>query len=177
MSVHHDVEVAAQPRRRSVGRMARFIGVGLLVLFGLSAASCSKTRSSAKSTTTVPVATTPPSTTTTLTSIGGYIGTPTCPYYEVMSDGYGGIQESGVDIFYTVNATANQIASMCETQLKQTGWTILGGGQAPSTQGISLQATSGSAFAHIEISTTATPNVAVCTWPTKPTDTSCPFGG
>jgi hypothetical protein len=91
-----------------------------------------------------------------------------------MSDGYSSIQEGGTQVFYTVSGTASMVLATCQSQLAEAGWKVQG-----STPGATaITATMGAAYAQIEISADgSSAAVSVCTWPSQPTNTTCPLGG
>lgn len=160
----------------------RHFVVPTLAVLAILGAACSTQQSATQptrptrprqTTTTIPV------TTTTSTSIGGFIATTTCPSLPVESDGYTGIQEGGVNVYYTVSGTAQQVLLTCTAQLEQAGWKVTA--VPASTSGSSaggLTATSQGAFGVINVGgSSQTASVAVCSWTSKPTDTTCSLGG
>ena len=151
----------------------------VLLAFGLSLSACGSSTTTTTTTTqkTTTTTSTVPVTTTTATSSGGFVAQTDCPYYPLESDGYGGVQENGVDLFFTVNAPPQSIWMMCQTQLKGLGWTIIKSGTSYAASGSTVQASAPGAFAQITIgSDPSVPRVSVCTWTQKPADTSCPYG-
>jgi hypothetical protein len=158
------------------------LGAGVatvLLAFGLTLSACGSSTTATTTTTqkTTTTTSTVPVTTTTATSSGGFVAQTDCPYYPLESDGYGGVQENGVDLFFTVNAPPQSIWTMCQTQLKGLGWKIIKSGTSYAASGSTVQATAPGAFAQINIgSDPSVPRVSVCTWTQKPADTSCPYG-
>jgi hypothetical protein len=157
----------------------RGCAISILAAIALLAAACSSQNSASTTTRPRKTTTTIPVTTTTATSIGGFIGTTTCPSLPVESDGFTGIQEGGVNVFYTVNGTPQQVLSLCTTQLKQTGWKVVVAPMTSSSSGTSsLIATTNGAYGVINVGGSGqTASVAICTWSTKPTDATCSLGG
>ena len=158
-------------------RDSTVIVAGLLGLC-LSVASCGTNTVASSTTSTRKVSTTTVAvTTTTATSAGGYIATSTCPNLPTESSGYSSIADNGTNIFYLVAGPPSSVLSICQTQLKDSGWKILAGGTGTSAGG-GFSATMGSAFAQIQTSGNgSTTYVGVCTWPTKPVSTQCNTSG
>jgi len=97
----------------------------------------------------------------------------------VEADGFTGIQEGGVNVFYTVSGSPQQVLSLCTTQLKQAGWKVVAVPSASSSSGTSgLIATTNGAYGVINVGGSGqTASVAICTWNAKPTDATCSLGG
>jgi hypothetical protein len=151
-----------------------------VVLAALGLLSACARSSSAPSATRVPRATTTsttaPVTTTTVTTEGGFIASPDCPYYPVMADGSTSIQDGGTEIYYRVRATPGDVVGYCAGRLTALGWDVLDPSGTPFAGGTSLTARMDGAYARINVGVSPnSPSVAVCTWPGKPADFSCPF--
>lgn len=169
------VRVKPRSTHRPGVLLASAVGFLSIVLGACSSSSASSSSTTVKKTTTT---TTVPATTTTATASGGLLPQTACPYYPIESDGYGGVQENGVDLFFTVQAAPQNIWVTCQSQLKTLGWKIIKSGTNYSLTGSSIQATTTGGFAQIEIgSDPSVPTVSVCTWLSKPSDSSCPYGG
>jgi hypothetical protein len=177
--VSYDQCTSKGPLPMTIHSLQRGCAIFILAGVALLGTACSSQRTSSPTTRPRKTTTTIPVTTTTATSIGGYIGTTTCPSLPVEADGFTGIQEGGVNVFYTVSGTPQQVRSLCTTQLEQAGWKVMASPTGSTSSVVSsLIATTNGAYGVINIGGSGqTASVAICTWNAKPTDATCSLGG
>lgn len=146
------------------------LGVGLLVACGDDDDDSSDGETTTEMTGTAPAATTAPPVSTPLDGVPAPPGGATT--------GRQSIPEDGELASYDTLASPDEVVDTYETELENSGWTIVGGdagGQGAG--GTGLQATMGDRYLSIDAGETAVGStfVTVCGWPEEPSTPECTF--